>query len=44
MKKKELEIKVQEESKAVDHIETYKRWLDKLKHFYTVKVLPARLK
>lgn len=38
--KKSLKINVKEETKPKDHLETYKKWFNGLKHFYTVKVNP----
>lgn len=39
---KTLEIRVSDKSTVTDYLETYKKWIGKLKHFYTVKVLPPR--
>lgn len=37
-----MNIKVTESIKVNDKIYTYKRWLYKLIHFFTVKVLPPQ--
>jgi len=42
MSSEDLEIKVKEEIKVRDELNTYKRWFNGVKHFFTVKILPPR--
>ena len=37
---KPLKVNIQEVIKSKDYLETYKRWFNGLKHFYTVKINP----
>lgn len=39
---KELKIETSDEVRAVDKLDTFKRWINDVKHFVTVKILPPR--
>lgn len=37
-----LKVKTSDTVKTSDHLGTYKRWFNGMKHFFTVKALPPR--
>jgi hypothetical protein len=41
-KRKALTISAKEEVKVKDDLNTWKRWFNGIKHFFTVKTLPPR--
>lgn len=41
---KTYSVDVKEKIKVTEHLGTYKRWFNGVKHFFTVKVLPPSQK
>ena len=39
-----LKIATSDQTKIVDKVDTYKRWFNGIKHFFSVKILPIQKK